>query len=312
MSHWSFILSRLWNYLSLYFLKPFDAINDTLTASLISRLDWSGEFVEIGSGDGVFSYVMHGGTFPLWFDRYLMTDLTREDIYDTHRQNVLPGTKLLNSPIISKAIDAKQSHVAKIKEIGFAREAICSPYENLPLADESVEAIFYYTPHGLKNHNQAICEARRILKPGGRMLILLYNSTFKKSFLCHRLARFFPDFLGHYFDRLDNGRYKEITNLSNSQQGWREFFASHGFSIQKYHAGLSSLAWKVYDIQTRPFFKILIRFFNLMPMHFRTFFKFVWMLFWFPVLVIFYILFSNEFLHISKINCYFAYELKKH
>ena len=102
MSHWSFILSRLWNYLSLYFLKPFDAINDTLTASLISRLDWSGEFVEIGSGDGVFSYVMHGGTFPLWFDRYLMTDLTREDIYDTHRQNVLSGTRLLNSPIISK------------------------------------------------------------------------------------------------------------------------------------------------------------------------------------------------------------------
>ena len=50
MSHWSFIVSRLWNYLSLYFLKPFDAINDTLTASLISRLDWSGEFVEIGSG----------------------------------------------------------------------------------------------------------------------------------------------------------------------------------------------------------------------------------------------------------------------
>ena len=50
---------------------------------------------------------------------------------------------------------------------------IVSPYENIPLDDESVDAIFYYTPHGLKNHDLAIHEANRILKPGGRMLILL-------------------------------------------------------------------------------------------------------------------------------------------
>lgn len=311
MRHWSFIISRLWNYLSLYFLKPFDAINDTLTASLISRLNWSGEFVEIGSGDGVFSYVMHGGAFPLWFDRYLITDLTRKDIYDTHKQNVLPVTRQIKSPVILKAIDAKQSHIEKIKEIGFAREVIFSPYENLPLDDQSVDAIFYYTPHGLKNHDLAIHEANRILKPGGRMLILLYDSTFKKSFLCHRLSRFLPGFLGQYFEHLDNGRYKEITSLSNSPQGWRNFFASHGFSIEKDHTGLSSFAWKVYDIQTRPFFKIMIRIFNLMPMPLRSFFKLVWMLFWFPMLVVFYILFSNEFIKISKIDCYFAYELKK-
>ena len=26
----NFILSRLWRYLNIYFLKPFDAVNDTL------------------------------------------------------------------------------------------------------------------------------------------------------------------------------------------------------------------------------------------------------------------------------------------
>ena len=83
------------------------------------------------------------------------------------------------------------------------------------------------------------------------------------------------------------------------------------FIIEKDYTGLSYFAWKVYDIQTRPFFKIMIRIFNLMPMPFRSFFKLVWMLLWFPVLVVFYILFSNEFLKISKINCYFTYELKK-
>ena len=305
MSHWPFVISRLWNYFSLYFLKPFDAVNDTLTASLISRLNWSGEFVEIGSGDGVYSYIMHGGNFPLWFDRYLLTDLTQNDIYDTHRYSVLPCVQPLVFPDIQKAIDAKQSHVVKIKEIGFAKEAICSPYENLPLPSDSVETIFYYTPHGLKDHSQAINEAHRILKPGGRMLILLYDSRFKRAFLCHRLSRFFKGFLGSYFKRLDNGRYDEITNLSKPPEDWLGFFSSHGFSVQKCHAGLSSFAWRVYDTQTRPLLKVLIKLFNMFPRRLRTFFKFIWMALWFPMLVVFYFLFSNEFMAIDKNNCYF-------
>jgi SAM-dependent methyltransferase len=311
MSHWHFVISRLWNYFSLYFLKPFDAVNDTLTASLISRLNWSGEFVEIGSGDGVYSYIMHGGTFPLWFDRYLLTDLTQRDIYDTHRQSLLPVAKPLVFPNIQKAIDAKQSHVSKINEIGFAKEAICAPCENLPLPSGSVEAIFYYTPHGLKDHSQAISEAHRILKQDGRMLILLYDSRFKSAFLCHRLARFLKGFLGSYFKHLDNGRYDEITNLSKTQEDWFGFFSSHGFSVQKCRAGLSTFAWRVYDTQTRPLLKVLIRLFNIFPRRFRTFFKFIWMVLWFPILIVFYFFFSNEFIAIDKNNCYLAYELKK-
>ena len=68
MDHLGFVITRLWRYFGLYFLKPFDAVNDTLTASLIRRLDWEGRFLEIGSGDGFYSYVLHGGAPPLWFD----------------------------------------------------------------------------------------------------------------------------------------------------------------------------------------------------------------------------------------------------
>lgn len=305
-----FIFSRLWRYFNLYFLKPFDAINDTLTASLVSRLDWSGDFVEIGSGDGVYSYIMHGGRFPLWFDRYLLTDLSKKDIYDTHRQSILPAVHNLSFPVIKKAIDAKESHVSKIKEIGFAQEAFCEPYEQLSLASESVEAIFFYTPHGLQSHEQAIKEAHRILKPKGRMLVLLYDERFKGSFLCYRFARLFSGVLGRYFEKLDGGRYEEITNLSKLPQEWLEFFSSHGFTVQKSCCGLSTFAWKVYDIQTRPLLKVLIRCFNFLPGFLRTGCKLFWMILWYPVLVVFYFLFSNEFLKIGH-NCYLAYELKK-
>ena len=60
-----FIASRLWHFQNLYFLKPHDAVNDTLTAGILSKLDWNGPVVELGSGDGVFSYVMHGDLFQV-------------------------------------------------------------------------------------------------------------------------------------------------------------------------------------------------------------------------------------------------------
>ena len=65
-----FIYTRLWQYLNIYYLKPFDAINDTLTSYIIyQNIKFEKNYVEIGSGDGMFSYIMHGGKFPLTFDR---------------------------------------------------------------------------------------------------------------------------------------------------------------------------------------------------------------------------------------------------
>jgi len=312
LNKYIFILTRLWQYLSLYFLKPFDAINDTLTSSLIHRLDWNGEVVELGSGDGEFSYVMHGGTFPIWYDRYLDTDLSKNDIFDTHKDDKLTTTKVLKYPNLILSIDARENHVKKIKEIGFSKDAICASYENLPLDDESVEKIFYYTPHGLENHDNSIDEAIRVLKPKGKLLILLYDSVFKEAFLCHKYSQNIKNnFISKYFKKLDNGRYEEITNLSRTKEQWLEHFQSKGLKSSISHTGLSTTAWKFYDIQTRPILKILIRFFNLFPLWLRTILKISWMIILYPFLLLFYFLFSNEFIKIDKKNCYFSFELEK-
>jgi hypothetical protein len=307
-----FILSRLWQYLNLYFLKPFDAINDTLTSSLLSQLDWDGPIVELGSGDGEFSYVMHGGTFPIWFDRYLLTDLNKTDIYDTHHKNVLTASKKLLYPEVVVAIDARKSHVEKIQEIGFAKKGIWAEYESLPLKPASVEKIFYYTPHGLKSHDQAISEAFKTLKAGGKMLILLYDASFQDSFVCYHWAQKSNiQKIKEYYTILDNGRFKEITNLAKPLNVWREYFEEKGFCVLKEVAGLSHFAWRVYDVQTRPVLKVLIRFFNFFPMSIRTILKFGWMVVWYPFLIIFYCLFANYPMKLWRRNCYVAFEVCK-
>jgi len=68
---------------------------------------------------------------------------------------------------------------------------------------------------------------------------------------------------------------------------------------------------ETYDIQTRPFLKPLIRLFNMLPSHMRTLAKFIWMAACYPYLIIFYLLFSNEYFIFSKANCYLAYQIRK-
>ncbi len=310
MSSFIFTVSRLWNYLNIYFLKPFDAVNDTLTATLIRKFNWNIPYLEIGSGDGVFSYVMHGGKFPVWFDRYIDVNLKNKDIFDTH--DLVNGFDLKKIKKIRNlcSVDSKENHVKKIKEIGFADKAILSEYENLPFKNESFESIFLYTPHGLHDYDKCIKECNRALTKKGYMIVLNYNQNIKNYFVCHKLYTKLKGTFKRYFKKLDNGRHDEITNLSKSLDEWRLFFRERGFKIIKYYEGLSPIAWIFYDIQTRPFLKPLIKFFNFFPKSFRTILKLIWMLVWYPILLGFYFFFSNIFIK-SKKNCYYSFLLQK-
>ena len=101
---------------------------------------------------------MHGGKFPVWFDRYIDVNLKNKDIFDNH--DLVNGFDLKKIKKIRNlcSVDSKENHVKKIKEIGFADKAILSEYENLPFKNESFEFIFLYTPHGLQDYDKCIKE----------------------------------------------------------------------------------------------------------------------------------------------------------
>lgn len=306
-----FIITRLWRYNSLYFLKPHDCVNDTLTSSLLSRLDWSGEFAEIGGGDGVFSYIMHGGFFSFSYDRYLQTDLRLTDIYDTHVNQSINPRVSLSYPNITLSIDAKLSHVNKISEIRFAKHAICCNYESLPLPSNSIENIFFYTPHGMKNHSESILESARVLKPGGKMNILVFNNTVKDYFIIHKLSMHCNNSFKDWLLKLDNGRYDEISTMARSSSQWIHFFQDNDLEVESMVRGLSPIAWMFYDIQTRPILLPLISLFRVFPRSLRTIIKFFAATLVFPYIILFYLVFSNEDTVNDSNCCYIAFQLRK-
>ena len=67
----------------------------------------------------MFSFIMAGGKFPFYFDRYIDVALNKKDIFDIHKRNQDQEYDKINKTFLS--IDAKKNHVKKIKEIGFSK-----------------------------------------------------------------------------------------------------------------------------------------------------------------------------------------------
>lgn len=300
-------------YFNIYFLKPFDAINDTVTSNLVGSYDWSKPYLEIGSGDGMFSYIMHGGYFPLKFDRYINVDLNKKDIFDTKHNLVFKKLKKIYTVNNLCSVDAKKSHVEMIDQIQFSKKSVLSKCETLPFLDNSFDSIFLYTPHGISDYNQVLSECYRVLSKSGRLIVLNFSDDVNRYFISYKLKNFFKKykFISNYFKKLDNGRAEEIKKLSNNKNKWVRKFNDIGFEFIDCKEGLSGFAWSVYDIQTRPVLKFLIKFFNLFPLSIRTFLKFTWIIIWFPFLVIFYLIFANSQIKLFKKNCYYCFDLKK-
>ena len=303
----SFSFLRLWNYLNIYYLKPFDSVNDTITSDILLKFKWKNNYLELGSGDGMFSYIMHGNSFPLWFDRYQNINLSNKNIF---KSNFKHFPKLKKKYLIrpKHSIDARKHHVISINKIGFSKNSQISNYENFKYKKKTENLIFFYTPHGLKNYEKSLKNIIPIIKKNGRIFLLLNLNNVLSNFICYKLSKR-NNTLKNFFNKLDNGRYNETKKVSKSFNQWINLFKKNNLKIKNFYTGLSSLTWKINDIQTRPFLKILIRFFNMFPITIRTLLKVIWMLFLYPIVAFVY-LFGSKISQAKKIdNCYVAFEL---
>ncbi len=309
----SFSFIRLWNYLNIYFLKPFDAVNDTITSDLMLKFKWKNNYTEIGSGDGMFSFIMHGNDFPLWFDRYLNVDMTKKNIFEKTENIIFPKFKKKKFKISPKlSLDARKHHINFVKRLNFSKQFKCANYEKFRFKKNFHKQFFIYTPHGLKNYQTILKNISKVLKKNDKVFALVYLKNVNQNFIFYNLAKKSKGKFKKFFSIMDNGRFNEAKKISKNFMEWKKSFSQNRLVIKDYYTGLSPFAWKVYDIQTRPILKILISFFSVIPFFLRRLIKFIWMVFFYPVICLTYIGCSNIRKSYKNENCYIAFELKKY
>lgn len=293
------VSSLIRRYFQLYWLKPFDAVNDAANAWALLQFEWDAPILEVGGGDGVFSFVMHGGEFALTNDRYSQADPTRpSDIYDVYYKDRPLTTKRRPYLHYRVGVDLKLSHLYKSSETGLYISLVSSRPEALPLRAGLFKTVFLYTFHGLTDYRRSLEEIRRVVRPDGSLLIITFNRTVSGYFVCYPLYRYFESRgwkePSSYFKRLDAGRYDEISGFGHTLDEWEKLFGETGFRLTDVYNQVAPLAWKVYDFQTRPFLKLLIRWnWLLEQLHLKTVIKAAWIYALLPFLLIFYAAFAR-------------------
>jgi SAM-dependent methyltransferase len=257
-------LGLLKRYLQVYWLKPFDAINDTANAAALTQFTWEDPILEVGGGDGMFSFLMHGGQFSFKDDRYTQSDPNRAgDVFDVYKEGASLTVKKPAGLHYATGVDLKMSHIFKARETGLYDDLKSSVPEELPLKAESYQTVFLYLFHGLTNYENTLREIRRVIRPQGRLLMVAFNKNVSRFFICHKLHLFFASHgfvrLAAYFKKLDGGRSEEITGMARTLPEWQLLLNATGFKLQKVYTHVSPLAWMANDVQTRPLFRFLIR-----------------------------------------------------
>lgn len=291
--------SLLKRYFQVYWLKPFDGVNDTANAWALSQFEWAKPILEVGGGDGVFSFIMHGGEFVLTDDRYSQTDPTKsDDIYDVYHKDRSLNVKQNAQLRYQVGVDLKLSHLYKSAETKLYEALISSKPEALPLGPNLFKTVFLYTFHGLTDYRKTLGEIRRVIQPDGTLLMIAFNRAVSQHFVCYPLHRYCEHRgwkkLSSYFRGLDGGRYEEISGFGYTLGEWERFLEETGFGLTDVYNQVSPLAWRTYDFQTRPLLKVLIRWNWLLGrLHLKTLVKGTWVYALLPPLLLFYEAFAR-------------------
>jgi SAM-dependent methyltransferase len=243
-------------HLNLQWLRPESALCDAIVSTLIAELPFHAPSLDLGCGNGLFSFVTAGGTFTEDYDWYRNARPGDGDMYDVV-VTVPRAEWVARRPryTIDVGFDAKENLLAQAAALGFYGRVECGDANlRLPFADESFATVFSNILSWLDSAAVALAEIHRTLRSGGHAILCLPTE---------RVVDYCPS----YRWRQDGSRLLELLNRgraatmrwSPSAAELEALSARTGFRIIDRREYWSPLTMRVWDIGLRPLSPVLIR-----------------------------------------------------
>lgn len=247
------------NFFNLYWIRPEVAIWRTLDSLQMKNVRFTKPLLDIGCGDGTFSFSNFGGKTDMNFDVYNTIKRTT-GFYrgmDIHDQITSYTPKILKKARIKidVGIDWKQNLLDKAKKLHLYDRLIQHDLNKpLPFDDQSFSTIFSNVFYWIGNLDQLLSESHRILKSNGNLVICVPDYKFKQNLIFNKFING-----GHSWAKLlDRGIYNSITKHCYSLAKWKSLFFKKNFNIQYHSTYLSEDFIKFWTIGMRPYSPYII------------------------------------------------------
>lgn len=257
--------------LNVFWLRPETALWREIDIRVMQAFEMRSPSLDLGCGDGVFSFIRAGGEFDRSFDAFRSVSQLDQffknvDIFDSYDENLSSAVTEPPKYQIDVGFDHKLNLLKKAGQLGLYG-ALKQGDANLPLPfrDASFNSIFSNIVYWLDSPQFVISEISRILKPGGIACLMLPNITFPQFSFYNQLYVKDGDTRWKFLEMLDRGRFADNIRQAKSLREWQTMFDQSGLKIERHHSHLSKLTIQAWDIGLRPLFPVLLEMSNALP-----------------------------------------------
>lgn len=261
-------------HLEAYWLRPESALWDAIAANhLAKHLVGKQNILEIGIGNGYFSFLLLGGRFTPefdWFYNVATEGFWRNtDIYN-HDSGVSMEQFIANRPNtrIRVALDHKQSLLNQANRLGFVDKLIQHDC-NQPLPDTKFTTAYSNMLYWLNNPLSVIDDIARVLPSGGELITAFPNSNFYST------CRSYTD-TQEMWKLINRGRANHIMWHMDIPDFEREIAQRGLFEIASTQRYLGPATLKMWDVGLRPLSIPLIKMANALTAEKRLEIKQEW------------------------------------
>ena len=252
-------VETLRRFLGAYWLRPENAMWMTLRSLALRACEFRGAVVDMGCGDGIFSFLHCGGTFDPGFDVFLATrsisHKPNADMFDHMSDDYHP--EILSPPTESfdVGVDIKPTMLAKAKRLGFYNRLV--EHDNnraLPFDDGSFDTVYCNTAYWVREIDSFLGELSRITRRGGSIILHVKLASMQDCTL-----EAFRGVLGDAcLNRLARGRMECWPTVAD-RATWESRFVAAGLTIQEATPFVTRTHAHVWDVGLRPFAPMLVK-----------------------------------------------------
>jgi len=251
-------------FLEAYWLRPENALWMALRSEALVRVAFTRPSIDLGCGDGVFSFLHFGGVFDPAFDVFTAVDHL-DRVRDAHADMFDSGADRYRPRIISRPADAidlgsdcKPAMLAKAAKLDFYARLVEHDNNNpLPFDDASFAIVYCNAAYWVREIDRFLAELGRITQPDGRVVLQVKLDAMRRYTLeAHRHV------LGDRFlDIIGRGRVDCWPTLAD-RSTWEGRFVQAGFSILEVTPFVTRTHAHLWDIGLRPIAPQLVRMAN--------------------------------------------------
>jgi len=249
--------------LKIYWLRPETALWRYLDINAMENFKFKSPSLDIGGGDGLFSFIRAGGEFELLFDAFksmkkMNNYFDGEDVWNHYDDSLSPNIIKQPNYKIDYILDHKQALLSKAKTLNLYNNFIQhDANKKLPFSDNKFNTIFSNIVYWLDNPDKTLKEIYRILKKDGECCLFLPNSSYFDFSFYNELYLKTNNKDFEFLKFLDKGNLSKMKSAKTYDE-WKIIIENSGLLIKEHKMHLSKTAMQIWHIGLRPIFPLLL------------------------------------------------------